>query len=196
MGLMVLSVLARRRLSVIGSWGRVESRHPLARGPQADGVVPLVQAGCEVRISDRVRDGGDPGGCWNHFSEPMRLAIAMEARHSRGCFFSNSCAVPNVYQSVLVSFGLDLGTPDGRKITVNLPLLSARKNEAKNALENGGPKRLLNRGKPSKIGVSRAMAGNGSPGKSPKIVTRKTLINKHLKIQNKAGVHLRFVMGT
>jgi hypothetical protein len=88
---------------------------------------------------------------------------------------SNSCAVPNVYQRVLVSFVLDLGTPDGRKITVNLPLLSARKNEAKNLPKNGDPKRLLNRGKPSKTGTFRGSARNPARRECPKMGTEKPL---------------------
>jgi hypothetical protein len=59
-----------------------------------------------------------------------------------------------------------------------------------------GPKRLLNRRKVAKTEAFMGIGRKWMALEIPRIVTRKTLINGGLKIQNMTGVHLRFVMGS
>jgi hypothetical protein len=62
--------------------------------------------------------GVTPGVVWPRFQGrsarpfPWKPGIA-------GRFLSKSCAVPNVYQSILVSFVLDLGTQNKKQVKVS-----------------------------------------------------------------------------
>jgi hypothetical protein len=60
-----------------------------------------------------------------------------------GRFFSNSCAVPNVYQSSLVRFAFDLGTRTEIKSTTRLPII---KRAGKYRKRSGTPKNTVNQG--------------------------------------------------
>jgi hypothetical protein len=46
----------------------------------------------EVRISGRVRDEGDPGGCWAYFSEPLRQVISLETLDCRAVHLKVVCS--------------------------------------------------------------------------------------------------------
>jgi hypothetical protein len=64
-----------------------------------------------------------------------------------------------------------------------------------NPTENRGSKRPINRRKLNKTGAFRRVGPKTLLTGNPEFQHPKTTVYVHLKIQNKAGVHLRFVMG-